>query len=300
MHKTLADRLVKRPLKGDAVAAEAAQLLRRPATNHSDRYTPMVERFVFAVEDQNVIYQPAEGTGFALLRAALRPPLSVFWMEIGDVGFFVQNETVTTFHHVQSRKTVMSGVTCDFVRDLRNGVGREIRFDFTSPAHASSAEPILREAEHLAADSLAMFCAMCSMINSPRSATRERVLVNGTDPAKKATYRRLQRGYPVFSFNRVKLKRPDTSKLSSDVLTTNAQTSKRGHWVIGHWRLIDNNPEPYWTWVEAHPRGDEAEGFIHKERFVNLSGDLSHELRRGFVIPSMPGVSGSRIPAVRG
>lgn len=64
--------------------------------------------------------------------------------------------------------------------------------------------------------------------------------------------------------------------------------------VIGHWRLIDGVPEPFFVWIEGHERGDRGLGWIAKERHVKLAGGV----RRGFDLPTDAGVPGERRIAV--
>lgn len=295
MQKSVADKLVKSPDHNCWMAVKVSELLRRPKKNHTDFYTPMIERFVFdgqQVQCLNDACINLSRNSKDALFASLKLPMHSFWMEFGQSGYYVSGETVTLFNG--SGKKVPALASASVSQIMAAGPGTDFTAIFR-PDDGRFWDCILDDV----GGHFRMFAALCAAINSPRSATTERVRrVGGSTVERKAVSRRGQRGYPIFSFNRVNIHRPDTSSQKSEVLLSGVQTSKRGHWVIGHWRLIDGNAEPYWTWVESHKRGDDGLGFIAHERLVDLAPG-SFGVRRGFSIPAMPGSAGSKIEAVR-
>ncbi|ULB10727.1 hypothetical protein ORIO_12520 [Cereibacter azotoformans] len=295
--KTLADRIVRGPLNvRDDAGHGVAQLLKKPAPNHSDTFAPMVERFVVDVADYGKV-SASNDRSVGLVMQNLRLPMETFWLEVGECGFFVQNGYVRLFWTFGLGTPLCIGVIdLDSIRDV---FGLDLRDAFFVYSHCAGYFINWAPFTSKLYFSLAVFAECCSIINSPRSAAREVIRPGGIPSAQRATrHRRAQRGYPMFSFNRVTIRRPDTSLQSSGVLLCGQQTSKRGHWVIGHWRLIDNVPDPYWVWVEAHKRGDEGTGFISHERHVKIEPG-SFGTRRGFVIPTDEGSPSQRVPAAR-
>lgn len=138
--------------------------------------------------------------------------------------------------------------------------------------------------------------ALCTALASHRIATVERITPGGLSAAQRASLRRSQqRGRPVYSYNVVKLRRPETALHRGCVVATESLKGTRRHLVIGHWRLIDGKAEPFWVWIDGHERGDRALGLIVKERHVQLSPVV----RRGFTAPSHVGASHERVPARR-
>lgn len=294
MQKSLADALVKSPAPGDNAAKTIAAMMKRPARNHSDKFTPMVERFVFANDDAQFVYNSVRNMSAEVRDKVLgqfRLPLPIMWLEYGNWGFFVADEQVAILCRMGKKVHALAFASLASIR-----AGGEWQ-DYTRLYARTDDYWWADNCDHVA-NHFGLFGAMCAAINSPRAATREKLLRYNPAISSTAQGRRVQRGYPIFSFNQVKLKRPDTSLLSSGVLITGAPTSKRGHWVIGHWRLIDGAPEPYWTWVDAHERGDDALGFVAHERHIKLD-DTSGDLRRGFLIPETPGMKGDKLAAVK-
>jgi hypothetical protein len=76
--------------------------------------------------------------------------------------------------------------------------------------------------------------------------------------------------------------------------TSSTDTGPRAHVVVGHWRLIDDGPNPFWAWVDEHTRGDERLGW--SEHYSAFCGGGE---RRGFVVPSDPGKPFERRSAQR-
>jgi hypothetical protein len=290
---TVAAKLRSRPAPRDNNAKRVGAALALPKANHTSSRTPMVERFVFDADDQPLIEKTWNDADRDTLLNSARLPLPTCWLELGEHGYFVKDGFVYVY--------VSAG----------NHVFSLIRLDFSVVANATGTLPIefYDFGEHLRVTGtdwsyfrglVVQFAMMCCILASPTAATVERIHGNADYAAgRESRRRRAQRGYPVFSFNKVKMRRPDTSKQSSDLLLHGPQTSKRGHWVVGHWRLVDGNAEPYWTWVDAHKRGEEALGFVAHERHVEIAPG-SFGTRRGFVIPTMPGQPGTRLPAQRG
>lgn len=296
MNKTLADRLAKSPETRCEISKVCAAMLRRPVINHSEMPSPMIERFVFDPVDVQSVYDQARGydqQGRDLLLEKFKCPLPQMWIEHGKWGFLLMDDTVTVFAMLTKKVTAIAFTSLD---EIRQPGGITSFTELYSPGD----NEWWHSWQNAVAAEFCIFGALCAIINSPRAATRERGMPGrGLTPEQKvARHRRMQRGYPLYSFNRMTLKRPETSRQSSDLLICGGQASKRGHWVIGHWRLIDNNPEPYWTWVEAHKRGDDEIGFVAHERHVSIEAG-AFGLRRGFTIPTRPGDAGETIRASR-
>lgn len=284
--KTLADRLVK---SGGVfeVEGQIARLLRRPARNHSDAWAPMVERFIFDAADYDAFVDAASPhEKRAAAYHSLRAPMPCFWAEIGEAGFFFDGETVFclgggkrgVYHAASVSLDALRGMSGDRIVIATTKFGETLDKSFLGSCFT-------------------LFVFMCAAINSPRACTRERI-VPGRDLSltRRLMERRKAQRAPLYSFNKMTLNRPDTSVQSSGSVLCGAQTSKRGHWVIGHWRLIEGNAEPYWTWIESHKRGDDDLGFVAHERNVRLAPG-SFGTRRGFVIPHEPGQRGEKRPA---
>ena len=87
---------------------------------------------------------------------------------------------------------------------------------------------------------------------------------------------------------RVGLVLPRTCIHCGEVVETKSLAGKRGHMVIGHWRLISGVAEPFFTRVDGHERGDRALGYITKERAVSAGS----ERRKGFLVLNVPGRHG--------
>jgi hypothetical protein len=132
-----------------------------------------------------------------------------------------------------------------------------------------------------------------------RVAVIQRVAPASAGPAGRAfARRRLARGRPMFSYNKVTLAVPQVCTYRGGTVETQSLAGKRGHMVVGHWRLIDNVAVPFFTWIEGHESGDRALGWITKEHMVS-SWRGAGGMRRGFLIPDEPGGgSGDRRPAL--
>ncbi|MBU2963340.1 hypothetical protein KO516_21440 [Citreicella sp. C3M06] len=289
---SLADRLIKNRHPSDEWAGDLAARLSMPAENHSPQWHPMVERFVFDDDGALPFVLTLSSDEHQAAMDNLRVPMNEFWLETPQSGYHCAGDDVTIY--VRDRGLVLSvgGFKISDVRK-RGGVG----MSFYNPPNL---EASLEDPERLAAMEVGIssFAIFCALINSPRSATCERIIPRAdTQDQRILNRRKAQRGCPVYSFNRVRMIRPGTSRQSSTVLC-GEQTSKRGHWVVGHWRLVDKNMEPYWTWVASHKRGDDAQGFIAHERHISIAPE-SFETRRGFVIPHIIGKPGQRVEAQR-
>lgn len=291
--KTLADVLVNARKTDGEYARFVGHLLRKPEKNHSQYHLPMIERFVFSESDRLEVYENTKGLSVFqrdILMSAFRLPMPMFWLEAGLFGYFVCDNNVLLFHKFKKTAEAVAASTVDQIKApgdfLRYGeiFNRDDQNWWFQNGNAVAA-------------AFACFAALCNVINSPRACTRERI-VPGRDLSltRRLMERRKAQRAPLYSFNKMTLIRPDTSVQSSGSVLCGAQTSKRGHWVIGHWRLIEGNAEPYWTWIESHKRGDDDLGFVAHERHVRLAPG-SFGTRRGFVIPVDPGQRGEKRPA---
>lgn len=290
--KHLADRLVKSPLAHDVEARRVAALIKRPAENHTDQLTPMVERFVFAESDLAELGRTAVKCDREALFSGLKAPMPLMWIEVADIGFLVRNGWVTLFN---KNGKIVHSVCRLHIQGLTVSGAQLVHFE----SHCSNLSRDQAALTKVKA-SFTIFATMCALINSPRSATVERITRKEMRSHEQKVFamRRAQRGAPVYSFNRITINRPETSLQRGEVVNCGPQTSKRGHYVIGHWRLLDGKAEPYWVWIESHPRGDETLGFVAHERHVKIEPG-SFGSRRGFELPTFPGASGQRIKAQR-
>ena len=291
--KTLADKLVANPARGCSRAKEAAVLLRKPSANHSANGDPMVERFIFDKSEAEILWEEFCSGEQGLLLDNFRAPMPEMWVEIAHIGYFLTGGRLSMFDgNGTDVKNIGSFNVC--------GISEPERLlDFCNDFDRTV---FWKNRRHYEATT-SLFAVLCAFIVSPRAATRKRIERSGFARAgrMKGMNRRsraVPTYFPLYSFNRMTLRRPVAGQPVLEGIYCDAPTSKRGHYVIGHWRLIDGCVEPYWTWVDSHKRGSEALGFVAHERHVRVAPG-SFGLRRGFEIPTFPGAPGTRIPARR-
>jgi hypothetical protein len=300
--KQLADKFTEK-IYVDTVSEEilAWHMLRRPSVNHSDIFTPMVERFVFDFDelrpswDYLCEFDEAGKQRLCVAGENLRVPFDNCWLEVAS--------TSRSYGYLVS--------ACGNDHEIRSFTEVDGEPRFTWAAKAST----LRQRGPLSVTRLlpkplppdltlqlitqaSAFEMLCAILASPNMATTERVVrAMGTTKESRALHRaRAQRGKPVFSFNRVSVRLPQAAHLNGVLVDRDSPLVKRAHMVIGHWRLIDGVLEPYWVWVHPHERGDRTAGFVANERYVSLSAAV---LRRGWLIPQTAGTAGQRVPAVK-
>lgn len=291
--KSLADQLIRNRAATSPEELRARELLKRPAPNHAagDPWGMVCDRFVFGPEAVQAI---GAGTthleGLALGEALniVRWPADIFWMEMANYsgdrwGMLKDCDRVTI---VIAPSACPPIVFASFgLSDLASG--GEISFGnrFTGPEKVQDL-----------ADLFGRGLLGCIVLADHRLTSVRRVLPSFVDRARRAHARRQeQRGAPIHSYNVVDLILPKTAMHRGELKPVESFAGMRGHLVIGHWRLVDGRPEPYWVWVDGHHRGDDRLGVITKERHVRLAGGE----RRGFRMPERTGGSGERIKAER-
>lgn len=255
-------------------------LLAQPDRNHSgEAPAAQVDRFIIDCAPEIFANVSVDLSGVTLLDGfkMVRLPLETGWLEWEEqnahFGCLWIGRQVDLFWGEVGKP-----------QDLRfvGSIGNELKDCFTCEGFPPS------EFVKIAARVIGLlFC-----LSSPRAATVERRVAH---QASAPALRKFQRGRPVYSYNVVKLKLPEPTRQGGTVSSTEG-AAKRGHWVRGHWRLILNVNEPYWTWVEGHKAGDESLGFVTKERHVELT---EAAVRKGFAVPMFEGNAGMRIPAAR-
>ena len=256
--------------------------LRRPSVNHSGVRLPLIERYIIGDEAKELI--EAEGRNWE--RCEVRPLHDIYWIEIGDFGFFVHDRFL------------------NFV--LRQGNSRArlvLQFDPFSFGDGFDVRPLTDDVpdESIIRDAMVAGYAAHVLIQTPRMSVVERILPpNGQSIAFGAASRRLaQRGKirpSMFSYNKVTQIAGDTSRIAGVIRgASEAGQARREHEVRGHWRLYDKVSEPYFRWIDAHKSGNPELGTIVKERHVRLP----QEVRRGFRVPTHVGVEAERVRAER-
>jgi hypothetical protein len=302
------------------VIKEAREALKMPARNHAaanaeelsfgacDRFI-LSPKFVDATLDN---FDNLDRESRSLLIENARPPLPTCWIEYPSVGedrspdrgrssalFFGKNDMMTYFvklppmHGAPTFLLPYAWVSLSTLRDewLKNpesGCGNIIQF-------SKIAVEILEQKKTTADDigfTLQNSVAYLAAITNPRAATVKRLVPSVQSAAERAfARRRFQQGRPIFSYNHVELVVPQTCIYRGEVVESRSLAGKRGHMVIGHWRLIAGKAEPFFTWIEGHERGNRELGRITKERHVDIG---TGGLRRGFQMPEGPGRPGER------
>lgn len=278
--------------RSDGMARWAADLLKRPAVNHSDQFQGYVERFVF---DDTALQALGEVFGDAKSREDA-------WRvcHVPVVPCFISTPNQGWMIHSQDQKTMVSyytsvhhwGVCHAGSMTLEGVLGHEV------PEIRRSVVPLEdAEIQQAVVDKLLVVVFLLVALTQSRVATVRKITKkSGSTAAMRAFQRRrAQLGKPVYSYNRVQMNFPKTSLQKGEVAYDCRSGPKRAHWVIGHWRLIDGVIEPYWTWIDGHKSGDEELGFVTKERHVKIA----RSFRRGYMLPGLSGLPGERIRAVK-
>ena len=273
-----------------APVRHAADRLRKPAQNHApgDIATPALERFVFGRDEYEAIYGLALSMDKRKAAPNIKLPFPEFWLEVeresGRDGYLVELDdgyggaVVSVFSY--SRRAKFLSPVAQF-RVLCDG-------DLDSSyvwLMAPLVVPEKDEAMVVKAHMVVFAGAITALTRTRMASTRRTHRYEGFPNIGVATRRAAQRGAPVYSFHIVKFAFPQVSIQRGETVQS-VGDGVRGHWVIGHWRYIDKNTvEPHFTWVPAHKRGNEALGFITKQRSFNTT---KHAVRG---LP--PGVKGA-------
>lgn len=278
-----------------------SELLNKPMQNHefSNKeaiVSPSIDRFVFSESDANCLHRNLKDElkyGYDCL-FDVRPPVVPCWIEVsGKYGWLIVNE-----------KQLGEYVSVISFGKHGDDISPILIFDW--PKHNAQCElsgnraydysvshPGFFEKELLYdVISLMSLCACIGNNNISITKPISPLRMDGSAGSAAAS-RAFQHGRPMFSFNHVELVRPQTCEYRGEVVPSEFLVGKRGHFVVGHWRLIDGRQEPYWVWVDGHKRGDPSLGWVTKERQVILK----QEVRRGFELPAISGLPGQRIPA---
>lgn len=267
---------------------DIADRLRKPALNHvpGDFATPSLERIVFGREESLSMQDMASASSRNEFHPSLLMPMQEFWIEAetpwGRWGYLVE-------HCEESNGSNVSAIYCvrergrekivPFVRFFVSECGRteHSAVDRLIPQMMSDR----REVEY-ARQAIFFFEAGITALTRTRMAsTRRTHRYEGFPNIGVATRRAAQRGAPVYSFNIVNFAFPQVSIQRGETVQS-VGDGVRGHWVIGHWRYVDKNTvEPHFTWVPAHKRGNEALGFITKQRNFNTTKHAARGLPPG-------------------
>lgn len=282
-----------------AIWREVADRLRLPDENHSAMmagFQPLVDRFVFSDDDIDALSKSMLGRidDGCRIFYGVRPPLAPAVYEWSNRAVYidVDDESEDLLHAVWFE--YLHGSVSPVPVIATSG---PVSFDFSR----WSAAPLLGQdrsddiVRDISFNRILTMAAIFSVVGNARTAVSRRVVGGESVAARSLAMRRQQRGYPVVSFNRVSLVLPKTCEYRGVIRETASLVGMRGHLVIGHWRLIDGNPEPYWVWVDGHHRGDDKLGYVGKAREIAISP----EVRRGFISPSFFGQKGQRVRALR-
>ncbi|MBA5778227.1 hypothetical protein H2509_13950 [Stappia sp. F7233] len=301
--RLLADRLLAMPPTSDPLIEAARNALKLPDRNHApvdgDHWRGVCDRFVFDHEECGrllpALFDDPESREAAIQVA--RAPIVPCWIELGNFAWLAIGTPEATQLVLFQKVENMAFPWCSSVLSdrLRDGGDYEVAFtpkaDTVRGIKPGVADTILKMQR------LVIFL-LAAISSHSRVAAARRILPSSVDRARQASAkRRAQRGRPVFSYNRVEFVRPYTAIHRGVLKPAESFAGMRGHFVIGHWRLIDNELQPYWTWVDGHPRGDESLGHVTKERGVDLSRIIGN--RRGFDLPGFAGKPGQRVEARR-
>ena len=297
--RLLADEIATAPAawQRTRIYRRVSELLRRPSPNHAAGpmgYTPCVDRFVFLPSDTKLI-ETAGGLDLGPydfdLWSIARPPLPTCWIEFGNWGWFIEAEEINglafPYAHVFCRgKKGLPPIT----------VGRmSLPDEWQSTAAGSVDEHWPREGIEDALEYMNFLALLLVIIATPNVVSTRRVAPGqGSPAASQRALRQAQRGRPVYSFNEVRLTPGRTAIHNGVVKPSAAFVGKRGHMVIGHWRLLEKKLEPVWVWVEGHERGDPDKGRVIKQRIV---ANAQSVIRRGYFFPERDGYPGARMAA---
>lgn len=292
--QTLADKIAARPFPKDDIACSIAAMLKRPSANHSELHTPQVERFIFDDAAIDVIYnifktEAARKQAFAICK----PPFLPMFVEIANRGYFIMqleediiSVSLMVYDHKNNYGSCHSRCLLENITDNK---------PFTPEMVTAGISVYAPEAIDDAIHAFAGLPLILAVITQPRMATVEKVVPSAADsPALRAMRRRrAQRGRPMYSFNRVTVDLPQHSLQGGEIKQRAALSPRRGHNVIGHWRLITRSEEPYFVWVQPHQAGDPALGWVTKERIIKIKGGVRH----GYLMPEFAGQNGQRVDA---
>ena len=305
--KTLADYIVRaKPTRFDNDEFRLArQMLRLPARNHSPHPTHagQCDRFVLShgfVEAFDREIDSLDGDSKHALVASAKPLLPQFWIEqtskvfddTEQCGWLFDGDEVHCFYgfprgciHIGSYSAIFSALDANM-----QVVGTK------SSALMMLGDRYGIDEDHLFSHLGVRALAVVSAIGSRRTAVTRRVIPSDDAASHAFQRRRLQRGWPIFSYNQVDLILPQTCIYRGETRQVASFNGMRGHMVIGHWRLIAGALEPYWIWVDGFERGDRSRGWIVKNRVVQF---IPGGERRGFMLPTVTGQPGERRPAVK-
>lgn len=297
--KNFREKMLSRPLRGCPETSGVVDLLKRPARNHSADHMGLVDSYVFDHEAQkqlDALFSEPESRAIAFDNG--RAPLPVCLLDFISWGALIR-----PFRHAS---------WCQILIDdgSRCYVAAEAEFAAQAPEHADvRLLPVVASASERGFDvpdierqiqlRFAAVYFACTAIAGHRLSITDRILPKrGETPAARsfARKRALKGRGQFFSYNKVSLITPDSPLFRGGVISwPSAASRRRGHWVTGHWRLIDGGIQPFWTWVDGHESGDADLGWVTKEREVMLQGPVV--VRRGFRMPNHEGLAGERVPA---
>jgi hypothetical protein len=322
---TVADSIVQRVPRGfkienptksmgheqTAILARTAEKLRLPSVkNHSfsaTLQTPAVDRIVVDLDEPGML-ETLDANLDALIARA-RPPIVPGWIEVHTTlaagvpkGFFLDRcpdgrTMVFVFVPTERARFPAPSFFFYFPESISTDTSDDELTRLTEPRYFEGTMDLDPEAERVTASQiLVLFLALCGLIADGRFVATHN---SASDPRSRAwsrlQMRRAQKGVPFFSFNRVKLIRPQTSIMRGDVAESHSFCGRRSHTRIGHWALYERSGEPHWTWKRSATVRGALLGFIVKERRLVISDRPF--VRRGYLSPSFVGYDGQRVAA---
>jgi hypothetical protein len=273
-----------------------ANMMRLPSENHSESVEqagPIVDRIVIGQEINNVF---AMGESILDWFNSAKPPLLWGWIEFGYHAYFIEPSDVCAakvlYMFADSSGHLTPGASFNFPYQLSVDAEAD---ELAEAINARCATAEYAQSDELSRAILQFFC-LCGAICDHRFVRVDRVIRDGKSRAwKRLQARRAAKAKPVFSYNKVTLLIGNTSIERGVVRETRAFFGTRQFQRIGHWRLIDDCLEPYWTWIKPTTVGSALLGIIVKERVVKIE----QIVRRGYVSPDFVGFAGQRVKAIR-
>lgn len=297
--KTLADMIVASAHRDKNLPTHIVEALRLPAQNHAPvdhgQYLPLVERFVFIEPLRFSDAWAVSAFDSMTERATFMHPLDTYWLEATwaaprmTLSFGVMFKDQRLWIFVKNAGMPILLGACPTPSEMPNG---QFRIE-VKPARGLPVGTDKDAADFMALIVEKLWLLLASLASSHTVSTRRQIITQPDFATRRMLNRRFQTGQPFLSANIVEFRKPETCIYRGEVRETASFAGKRGHLVIGHWRLIDKTMTPFWVWVDGHPRGDLNLGWVQKTRVVK---DAERPKRKG--APEFAGTRGMRIPTV--
>jgi hypothetical protein len=183
----------------------------------------------------------------------IKPPLPMFWMEVeGVLARRGKTEGISPawFFH-DGRMMGLAGIETGErlivvpfgLISLGQVVDGEAHFENckTRTGQRMIDDGVFTEADH--SEFLMMGFEPMGLLGNNRHVSTKRIIRYGDDAiGRRWRRRRFQQGRPIYSYNQVDLVLPQTCIHRGEVVEAKSLAGKRGHMVIGHWRLIPVSP----------------------------------------------------------